>query len=443
MKARILIVVLVLALPLVVSQAQSDGQEYIVQVHRGESIDKINNNNGTRTLRQIPGTSWYLVKSNGQLTQDAERRLKTDAAADLVERNARLNLIPAQKPTFDLASISQAATSIDGTTLTTFYGMPVLKAYVEQPAVSVTRVKDVRHVSTGAATKVAYIDTGVDFYHIALMPWLDPGVDLVNSQSASEFDGLDQQMTSLLDQQMTSLLDHRMSSILNQAMASLLDGGTGARTSLPSAFGHGTLVAGVIHLVAPMARIIPIKAFDAYGNTTLYSIIEGLYRARDLGADVINMSFSLNANYDTLKRAVQDVYSSGISLVASAGNDGVEASDYFPAAYTQVVGVGATDFDDRRASFSNYGKAITVDAPGAYLISTVPGGKYAAAWGTSFSAPMVAGAIALVKSLGTQGLSATTQSVNTADSIDAVNPNFRFKLGKGRINVAKALNVQK
>src|SRR5260370_166957 len=111
----------------------------------------------------------------------------------------------------------------------------------------------------------------------------------------------DQQATlnSALADAMASLLDRRFLFSLNDAMASLLDG-QNASGVFPSAWGHGTLVAGVIHVVAPNARIIPIKAFDAYGHTSMFTIIEGVYQARDLNVDVLNMSFSTSEPSFTL-----------------------------------------------------------------------------------------------------------------------------------------------
>jgi subtilisin family serine protease len=330
---------------------------------------------------------------------------------------------------------------LDGRTQTTFYGTTVLKSYVDQPAVWITQLNEARELSTGAATRVAYIDTGVDFSHPALAPWLDPGVDLVFNRSASELDGLSQQMTSLLDQQMTSLLDKRFLFVLNQAMASLLDGGNDS-AAFPPELGHGTLVAGMIHLVAPQARIVPIRAFDVYGNTTMFQIVEGVYRAIALDADVINMSFSIDEDSDVLHKAMNDAQGNGVALVASAGNNARDARNLYPAAYSQVVGVGATDFNDRLASFSNYGRGVSVVAPGAYVVSTVPGGKYAAAWGTSFSAPIISGTVALLASGRGHGQSDVSLAVTTADFIDDLNPGFERKLGKGRVNVQKALKVK-
>src|SRR6202008_3818249 len=130
------------------------------------------------------------------------------------------------------------------------------------------------------------------------------------------FDGLSQSMASLLDQSMASLLDKRFFFLLDQSMASLLDGSGGAQ-SLPPAFGHGTMVAGMIHAVAPEARLIPIKAFDAYGFTTTFKITSAVYEAISLGADVINMSFSTTQYSDALKHAIDAAKNAGISIVVS------------------------------------------------------------------------------------------------------------------------------
>ena len=93
------------------------------------------------------------------------------------------------------------------------------------------------------------------------------------------------------------------------------------------------------------------------GNTTLFNLIDGVYTAVNNDVDVLNMSFSTSADSTALRKAIVEAASQGIAVVASAGNDGRESSDLYPAAFPTVYGVGATDFDDRRAPFSKYGKS--------------------------------------------------------------------------------------
>jgi len=366
MKLRLLGALIVLLLLLSSSRAESHGQRYIVTLKDGHSIEALNKAHATQTIEKIPNTSTYLIKvadddENDTILQD----LQSDTAVESAEANSHVTLHSNQQATLSSTLANAMASLLDGHTLTTFFGTNVLEAYVDQPALTLTHVSDVRSISTGAGTRVAYIDTGVDPYHPALQPWLDPGVDLLNNTSVSELAGLSDAMASLLDNAMASLLDKRFLFILDSAMASLLDGGDDGGI-FPSALGHGTLVAGVIHVVAPNARIVPIKAFDMDGNTSMFRIIEGVYRARDLGVDVLNMSFSTPQYSVTLRKAIVDAAASGVAVVASAGNDGSYLASIYPASYTRVIGVGATDFSNHIASFSNYGGPISVMAPGAF-----------------------------------------------------------------------------
>src|SRR5262249_37158596 len=138
----------------------------------------------------------------------------------------------------------------------------------------------------------------------------------------------------------------------------------------------------------------------------------------------------------TLKNAIKDAVKSGVIVVASAGNDNTSVPQY-PAAYPDVVSVAATDLNDVKAPFSNYGATISVSAPGTHIISAYPGGYYAELSGTSFSAPLVAGEAALLRSVKANSSTAAIEA--GVDNIDAANPKYVGQLGTGRINLLKAL----
>ena len=129
-----------------------------------------------------------------------------------------------------------------------------------------------------------------------------------------------------------------------------------------------------------------------------------------------------------------------VIVVASAGNANTNAPQ-FPASANHVLGVAATDLSDKKASFSNYGSDVFVDAPGVNIISAYPGGYYAIASGTSFSAPFVSAEAALLHSASWKNSDNAISSGTV--NIDAENPGYRNQLGSGRIDMFKALQSQK
>jgi serine protease len=139
---------------------------------------------------------------------------------------------------------------------------------------------------------------------------------------------------------------------------------------------HGTHVAGTIAQVtnngtgtAGMAfdcTIMPVKVLDYSGSGTAGSLADGLYWAADNGAQVINMSLGWTPGYDpgpTVHNAITYAYNAGVVLCASSGNAGVGTVSY-PAAYDEVISVGATRYDDQRSDYSQYGTGLEVVAPG-------------------------------------------------------------------------------
>src|SRR5262245_40427261 len=154
------------------------------------------------------------------------------------------------------------------------------------------------------------------------------------------------------------------------------------------------------------------------------------------GAQVINMSFGTLTDSPTVKSAIEYAKGKNVILVASAGNNNTSAPQY-PAAYSGVMSVSATNVFDVKGSFSNFGSLVAVDGPGVNIISAYPGSLYSVVSGTSFSAPMVAATAALVRSIKTSGVQ--TAVTGGVVNIDAKNPNYVGKLGKGRIDVLKAV----
>jgi subtilisin family serine protease len=183
---------------------------------------------------------------------------------------------------------------------------------------------------------------------------------------------------------------------------------------------------------------MPIRAFDDNGNADVYTLAKAIRWAAEHNADVINMSFGTLDNTKVLREAVIYARGKGALLVASAGNNNSSTPQY-PAAYSGVITVASTNLADQKASFSNYGSNIVVDAPGVDIISAYPGGGYAMASGTSFSAPEVAGEVALILRLRTTGVVYDVDS--TAVNVDSRNPGYYGQLGYGRVDILRAVQA--
>ncbi len=312
--------------------------------------------------------------------------------------------------------------------------------YADQQAVDLISLHDAHLVGCGAAT-VAIIDTGIDPDHPAFAGALLPGYDFLTEREGppSEWDLLRGSLQPILEENLDGSLQPILETELGGSLQPILEQsaeivtlGGGELTmldasmapfvdpevvetleglDLPPFFGHGTMVAGIVRLVAPSASIMPLRVFDGSGTAHLFDIVRAVYYAVDHGADIINMSFSMTSHSTELQRAVQYARSRGVVCVGAAGNQG-ERIHVYPAFFAGSVGVAATDLDDQLSEFSNYGAALVeLAAPGSGIVSTYPGGVYGAGWGTSFSAPLVAGTLALIHHLHPGGDTAAFQGV--------------------------------
>jgi subtilisin family serine protease len=187
-------------------------------------------------------------------------------------------------------------------------------------------------------------------------------------------------------------------------------------------------------MVAPTARIMPLKAFRADGSGYLSDIIRAIYYATQNGAKVLNMSFNTRSMSEELRRAVDVAVKNGVTCVASVGNDGQQITVY-PAGLGNVMGIASTDYTDQRSSFSNYGQGVWVAAPGEMIISTFPFATYGASSGPSFITPFVSGVAALLRQI--------RPNLTPSQAAQAISNAHRLtdELGHGRLDIDQAISA--
>jgi subtilisin family serine protease len=310
--------------------------------------------------------------------------------------------------------------------------------YATQPPLTLLNLGAALRYATGRSIVIADINSQVDYSHPALIGHLTSGADFVagkpngvsalnDESSASYLD--DESSASYLDSATTTYLTESSASYLDESSASYLD-------SLNPAYSHGTITAGILAAVAPNAMIMPLRAFDNNGESDIFMIAKAIRYAVNHGAQVINMSFGTPTDSRVLQTAIAYAISHGVTITSSAGNNNT-STPQFPAAYSGVIAAAGTTLADVKATFSNYGASIDIDAPGVNIIAPFPGNLYAIVNGTSFSAPIIAGTAALVRSMGVTD--ATTRINSSGVNIDPLNPTYAGQLGHGRIDILDAV----
>lgn len=254
----------------------------------------------------------------------------------------------------------------------------------------------------GSDITIAIIDSGVDLDHPDLQAKIVPGYDFVNLDNFADDD-----------------------------------------------YGHGTHVAGIAAAVSNNglgitgvswgAKIMPLKMLGASGTGTTFDLAKAIYFAVDNGAQVINMSLgaSCGTGWPDVEDAVDYATAKGVLLIAAAGNN--KPTVFCPGAIAGVMAVGATNANDVRASFSNYGPELEVVAPGVDIYSSVMGGGYDIKSGTSMAAPFVAGLAALLRSFDPTLTAAGVRTIIQNTSDDLGSPGWDPLYGYGRINAWRAL----
>lgn len=278
-------------------------------------------------------------------------------------------------------------------------------AFLQQWGLRNIQAPEAWTITTGGPIIVAVLDSGVDAEHPDLAGKVLPGYNALNGSSNSRDDN-----------------------------------------------GHGTAVAGLIAAntnngigIAGLCwecRILPVKVVRANGVGDDASLAAGIHWAADNGARVINMSLGGEEDSRVLREAIDYAAARGIVMVAASGNERQSGNPVtYPAAYPNVIAVGATGNTDVITGFSNTGDYLDLAAPGVGLWTTLPGGSYGPPNGTSFSSSYVAGAAAMVLTQRPDLGWADVGCVLKASADDKGPPGKDPEYGWGRLNVFRAVQL--
>ncbi len=286
----------------------------------------------------------------GQTAAALLEALTADARVEMSEPNGWLETAESRQSSFAFDDGSNSA-----------------QAVAEQPSLQAIRLDEAHDVALGEGVTVAILDTGIDPSHPYLRFAYAGGWDFV------DHDGDPTDMRNGVD-----------------------DDGDG---NIDEAFGHGTHVAGIVHMVAPQARLLALRVLDADGRGDVGQIAAGVRWAVAHGAKVINLSLGTLGSSSVLQHVLGDAEDAGVVVISSAGNWGAETPVEFPARSSHVAAIAAVDANAQPAAFSSYGRIVALCAPGVGIRSTYPGGGFRLWSGTSMSAPFVAGTAALLAEL--------------------------------------------
>jgi thermitase len=380
---------------------------------------------GTDLERTLPVSRMHLLDLEpGQSLLAAERALEGQDGVEYAEPNA----------------IRRAALRPDDTHYSLLWGMENTGQSIRGNAGSAdadTDAGDAWDAGIGGGVTVAVVDSGVDLAHpdLAANAWRNPG----ESGSGRETNGLDDDLNGRVD-------DWRGWDFV------------AGDNSPADENGHGTHVAGTIAArrdngigvagVADGSRLMALRVLNAQGTGSVAGVILAYAYAAQAGAKVVNLSLGSSVS----SRAESDAIAAfpGMLFVAAAGNGGEDGvgddNDFdpeYPCAYLlpNVVCVAATDNRDGLAPFSNYGDlAVDLAAPGVDIVSTVPGGGYGWASGTSMATPHVSGAAALLWA-ASPGVPVSQIKAALLDGVDPVAALAGRTVTGGRLNVLSALRM--
>ena len=321
----------------------------------GVSIQDINATYGSATLQRFSdGSDIYLLKlPTGSSVLDTVDRMTSDQRLLYSEPN-----YIAEPPEGDARHRA--------------WGVSTEAPASQKYASTALNLSTAHSISLGEGTTVAVLDTGAQLDHPALQ---------TNFEGVKHYDFVSKD---------NNPTERRVGADTD---------GDGIKDDL---FGHGTHVAGIVDLVAPSAKIMPLRVLDTEGYGDVFTISQAVSYARRNGADVVNLSLGSRSRSKLLQQEIKNATADGVLVAAAAGNSN-NSVPHYPAAKNGLassadglVAVTSVNMYSRKSDFANYGSWVDIAAPGNDIGSTFPVNSYAYWSGTSMATPFVSGQAALI-----------------------------------------------
>lgn len=230
----------------------------------------------------------------------------------------------------------------------------------------------------------------------------------------------------------------------------VLSGADANDVDLNDSIGHGTEVSGIIAAntnnnqgiagVSWNTKVLSLKITDDFGQARVSNVVSALDQAYQKGVRIVHISLSTNQFSQTLKDAIKQAHDKGILIISTAGNSGIKELRY-PAAFDGVIGVGAVDETKQKEFYSTTGEHVSLVAPGTSIYTTSINFTYDKVTGTSFAAPQVSGAAALIWSIAPKLTNDEVRNILSSSADDLGVPGKDQQYGYGLLNIEKAVEM--